>query len=200
MFFRSFQPQPCSFGECVPYYQCANGTIITDGEGLLDIRFGQEENIDSEKHPCAGLFETCCSLRSEKPQIPPDTKINVGCGIRNQDGVGFRITGDKDNEAQFGLFGYFFLTIQINNKVFIQYILKSHVQFLLKFSTFIRLGEFPWTVALLKEEKALDGQILNVYVCGGSLIDAGKVELTHLLPCDSNLSTILNGIHLIFIN
>lgn len=35
-------------------------------------------------------------------------------------------------------------------------------------------GEFPWTVAILKEEKALDGQILNVYVCGGSLIDPGK--------------------------
>lgn len=39
---------------------------------------------------------------------------------------------------------------------------------------FIKSGEFPWTVAILKEEKALDGQVLNVYVCGGSLIDAGK--------------------------
>lgn len=38
----------------------------------------------------------------------------------------------------------------------------------------IILGEFPWTVAILKEETALDGQILNVYVCGGSLIDPGK--------------------------
>lgn len=128
---------PCPFGECVPYYQCANGTIITDGEGLLDIRFGQENNLDSEKHPCQGLFETCCTLKADKPIIPPNTKVNVGCGIRNEDGVGFRITGDKDNEAQF--------------------------------------GEFPWTVAILKEEKALDGQILNVYVCGGSLIDAGVV-------------------------
>lgn len=52
------------------------------------------------------------------------------------DGVGFRITGDKDNEAQF--------------------------------------GEFPWTVAILKEEKALD-QVLNVYQCGGSLIHPGVV-------------------------
>merc|ERR1712002_1139912 len=23
---------------CVPYYQCSNGTIITDGAGLIDIR------------------------------------------------------------------------------------------------------------------------------------------------------------------
>lgn len=42
------------------------------------------------------------------------------------------------------------------------------------------LGEFPWTVALLREEKALDGQILNVYVCGGSLIEPGKVLLEHI--------------------
>merc|ERR1719461_2259142 len=26
--------------ECVPYYQCSNGTIITDGAGLIDIRNG----------------------------------------------------------------------------------------------------------------------------------------------------------------
>merc|ERR1712184_70629 len=25
---------------CVPYYQCSNGTIITDGAGLIDIRNG----------------------------------------------------------------------------------------------------------------------------------------------------------------
>lgn len=37
------------------------------------------------------------------------------------------------------------------------------------------LGEFPWTVALLREEKALDNQILNVYVCGGSLIEPGML-------------------------
>lgn len=92
--------QPCLVGECVPYYQCANGSIITDGEGLLDIRFG-EENGQNEVHPCPGLFETCCTLRAEKPNLP-DVRINQGCGIRNINGVGFRITGDKDNEAQFG--------------------------------------------------------------------------------------------------
>lgn len=108
--------------------------------GLLDIRFGQEDNTNNEKHPCPGLFETCCTLRSEKPIIPAETKVNIGCGIRNVDGVGFRITGDKDGEAQF--------------------------------------GEFPWTVAILKQEKALDGQILNVYVCGGSIIDPGKLEFS----------------------
>lgn len=96
------------------YFTGANGTIITDGEGLLDIRLGQENNLDSEKHPCQGLFETCCTLRSEKPIIPANTKVNVGCGIRNEDGVGFRITGDKDNEAQFGLFmSFHFISLML---------------------------------------------------------------------------------------
>lgn len=67
----------------------------------MDIRFG-EENQQNDKHPCTGLFETCCTLRSAKPIIPGDRKINTGCGIRNKNGVGFRITGDNDNEAQFG--------------------------------------------------------------------------------------------------
>lgn len=35
-------------------------------------------------------------------------------------------------------------------------------------------GEFPWTVAILKEEKAAD-EILNVYQCGGSLIHPSVV-------------------------
>lgn len=37
-----------------------------------------------------------------KKIIPPGTKVNSGCGIRNPDGVGFRITGDNDNESAFG--------------------------------------------------------------------------------------------------
>lgn len=75
--------------------------LILHREGLLDIRFGQEDNTNNKDHPCPGLFETCCNLRSERPNIPP-SPVHTGCGVRNVDGVGFRITGDKDNEAQFG--------------------------------------------------------------------------------------------------
>lgn len=82
---------------------CANGSIITDGEGLLDIRFGGDDNKDAEFHPCKGLFETCCTLKTAVPTIPPIQR-SEGCGYRNVDGVGFRITGDKDSEAQFGKF------------------------------------------------------------------------------------------------
>lgn len=69
----------------------------------MDIRLGQEDNTNNEKHPCPGLFETCCSLVSPTINVPPDTKVNVGCGIRNPEGVGFRITGAQDHEAQFGM-------------------------------------------------------------------------------------------------
>lgn len=64
--------------------------------------------------------------------IKPITSV-TGCGKHHPDGVGFRITGDNDSEAQF--------------------------------------GEFPWMVAILREE-AVEGstQKLNVYQCGGALI------------------------------
>lgn len=56
-----------------------------------------------------------------------------GCGQRHPNGVGFRITGNSNNEAEF--------------------------------------GEFPWMVAILKEELiGENNQKLNVYQCGGSLI------------------------------
>ncbi|XP_049290977.1 uncharacterized PE-PGRS family protein PE_PGRS54-like isoform X2 [Anopheles funestus] len=71
-------------------------------------------------------------------QNPLDKTVDVPqqCGLRNADGVGFRITGDNDGESEY--------------------------------------GEFPWMVAILKEEKALD-QVINVYQCGGSLIHPSVV-------------------------
>lgn len=56
----------------------------------------------SQKHPCKNLFDICCSAPSDKPIIPPIEKPD-GCGYRNINGVGFKITGQKDNEAQFGI-------------------------------------------------------------------------------------------------
>nr|XP_012141187.1 PREDICTED: tryptase-like isoform X2 [Megachile rotundata] len=118
------KPTDC---ECVPYYQCRNDTITQDGAGLIDIRAGG---------PCDSYLDVCC--------MPPDrlnpTEIvtskpvqRTGCGRRRATGVGFRITGNNNNEAEF--------------------------------------GEFPWMVAILKEETVGDNnQKLNVYQCGGSLI------------------------------
>jgi len=113
---------------CVPYYLCNNGSVNTNGEGIIDIR--------TNDGPCESYIDVCCEKGNEvmEPITPtPPTVKRVGCGHRNPNGIGFRITGDKDNESQF--------------------------------------GEFPWMVAVLREE-TIEGnpQKLNVYQCGGALI------------------------------
>ncbi|CAB0041732.1 unnamed protein product [Trichogramma brassicae] len=112
--------------ECVPYYLCSNGTIIDNGVGIIDIRISG---------PCNNYLDVCCTEPNKvsNGSLIPPTKKSKGCGYRNPDGVGFRITGAKDNEAQF--------------------------------------GEFPWMVAILKEEAVgTSTEKLNVYQCGGALI------------------------------
>ncbi|KAL0121999.1 hypothetical protein PUN28_007058 [Cardiocondyla obscurior] len=120
------KPDDC---ECVPYYQCKEGKIVEDGIGIIDIRAGPGA--------CENYLDVCCKAPNVQPPdqpITPPTTDRVGCGRRNPEGVGFRITGQTDNEAQF--------------------------------------GEFPWMVAILKEERIGESssQTLNVYQCGGSLI------------------------------
>lgn len=124
---------------CVPYYQCRDGTILDNGVGLIDIRSGFTENdkqVQEALGPCENYLDVCC-----KPpdRVKPDEKVRPkpiqrkGCGERHPQGVGFRITGHVDGEAQF--------------------------------------GEFPWMVAILKEELiGGDNQKVNVYQCGGALI------------------------------
>lgn len=76
----------------MPYYLCVNGTINTDGSDLLDIRFGEGEE-------CVDYFEQCCATGNvlEIPIMPPNLNpipVTGGCGLRNAEGVGFRITGE----------------------------------------------------------------------------------------------------------
>lgn len=84
--------------ECVPYYLCANGTIITDGAGLIDIRngFGALDAADSK---CPGFLDVCCKDADfvEPPKPQPYTPK---CGRRNLKGLGARIQGFKDGESQ----------------------------------------------------------------------------------------------------
>ena len=125
--------------ECVPYYLCNNGTIIEDGLGIIDIRI--------DDGPCDYL-SICCEPkdRAPGPPTPKPPAEREGCGKRNPKGVGFRITGAKDHEAQF--------------------------------------GEFPWMVALLREE-SIEGnpKKLLIYQCGAALIHP-QVVLTsaHCVP------------------
>ncbi|XP_020281678.1 serine protease 42-like isoform X2 [Pseudomyrmex gracilis] len=115
------KPNNC---ECVPYYQCKNGTIEDKGIGIIDIR---------GLGPCENYLDVCCKPPDMQTPTTPTPIGRNGCGQRHPDGVGFRIIGQTDNEAQF--------------------------------------GEFPWMVAILKEEPiGPDGEKLNVYQCGGALI------------------------------
>jgi len=87
--------------ECVPYYQCHNGTIITDGAGLIDIRngFGALAPEDSK---CPGFLDVCCKDPDFTPPPPPKIKYAPQCGRRNQNGLGVRIQGFTESESQFG--------------------------------------------------------------------------------------------------
>merc|ERR1712102_7345 len=56
--------------ECVPYYQCHNGTIITDGGGLIDIRNGFGI-LSPEDSKCPGFLDVCCLDPDFIPPPPP---------------------------------------------------------------------------------------------------------------------------------
>ncbi|XP_055316160.1 phenoloxidase-activating factor 2-like [Sitodiplosis mosellana] len=97
---------PCEYGECVPYYLCLNGSIITSGEGILDVRFGAEDDPEPERHPCSDFFDTCCTLKSTeivKEKVKPPIEKHDKCGIRNIKGSTFTLIG-RENEAQFAEF------------------------------------------------------------------------------------------------
>lgn len=87
--------------ECVPYYQCANGTIITDGAGLIDVRGGFAD-LNPEGSKCQGLLDVCCKNPDFVPPPPPKIKYQPRCGRHNTEGVGARIQGFKEGESQFG--------------------------------------------------------------------------------------------------
>merc|ERR1712038_144054 len=87
--------------ECVPYYQCHNGTIITDGAGLIDIRNGFG-SLAPEDSKCPGFLDVCCKDPDFVPPPPPKIKYSPKCERRNQNGLGVRIQGFTESESQFG--------------------------------------------------------------------------------------------------
>ncbi|CAL8114936.1 unnamed protein product [Orchesella dallaii] len=99
------EQSPCV---CVKYFLCNidNGTVIENGDvaGLIDIRLGTGTG-PTKNSPCDHYFDICCqSMRDTTTEIRnPEFKHSV-CGKRNVEGVGFRITGAVNQEAQFGEF------------------------------------------------------------------------------------------------
>ncbi|CAH1175582.1 unnamed protein product [Phaedon cochleariae] len=148
---------------CVSYYMCDGKTKtvvqtgVTDGFGIIDIRFGENS--------CTHPLEVCCKLpeggldpnlpqpgdpptppTSSPPTTPPPFTPIVPpvttapaqsfCGIRHPSGIDFQITGQRDNEAEY--------------------------------------GEFPWMVAVLnKNGNPSLGP--NKLICGGSLLTPNVV-------------------------
>jgi len=122
--------------ECVPYYQCGDdGTIITDGAGLIDVRFGGDglelAMLDASDMMCTGSMDVCCkdpdfayTTTTTTTAAPPRTAPPVHpteaptptptpapeplvlyqpeCGKRNPHGLGVKVSGYSDDEAQFG--------------------------------------------------------------------------------------------------
>ncbi|XP_067000978.2 phenoloxidase-activating factor 2 isoform X2 [Anabrus simplex] len=91
---RRAVPQDCV---CVPYYQCTNGSVNQNGIDIIDIRI--------KDGPCDDYLDVCCQKPDKNTdRVKPTPNKRLGCGERHPEGVGFRITGDEDNEAQFGEF------------------------------------------------------------------------------------------------
>ncbi|XP_050081448.1 uncharacterized PE-PGRS family protein PE_PGRS54-like [Anopheles maculipalpis] len=138
-------------GNTSPGQSGVTGLNVLPGSGK-DSTPGKQPGGAGQKHPGmggaqhpnvgggynSGVKGTQPDKIGSATQNPLDKTVEVPhkCGLRNVDGVGFRITGDNDGESEY--------------------------------------GEFPWMVAILKEEKALD-QVINLYQCGGSLIHPSVV-------------------------
>ncbi|XP_050319517.1 phenoloxidase-activating factor 2-like [Bactrocera neohumeralis] len=89
----------CGFGkECVPRSLCnENGTVNIYGIDMLNLR------IDGS-NPCAYL-ESCCDVSNKLQEPKPlDVPQRNTCGYRNFNGVSFKITDAKNNEAEFAEF------------------------------------------------------------------------------------------------
>lgn len=73
--------------------------INDDGTGLLDIRFDPQDE-------CTDYFEQCCQtdLVADVMTYKPPLAAEDACGRKQDSGIGFKITNQNDNEAEFGEF------------------------------------------------------------------------------------------------
>lgn len=86
-----------------------NNAVITDGTGIIDVRFGEEETASlaakpQVKYECSDYLTVCCAAGdiTVDPIITPN--VRQGCGYRNRDGVGFRIKGGGKQDSEYGEF------------------------------------------------------------------------------------------------
>uniref|UniRef100_A0A2M4DPA9 Phenoloxidase-activating factor 2 n=1 Tax=Anopheles darlingi TaxID=43151 RepID=A0A2M4DPA9_ANODA len=124
---------PCE-GEavCIQKHLCTN--VSTSGVGIIDIRFTPD-------NPCVDYLLQCCNpediieepggnngsggdgggrVSTTVPSVtttPAPIVYATGCGVRNTNGIGFRITGDKDNETEYGEFPWMMAILKKNDEV-----------------------------------------------------------------------------------
>ncbi|XP_055372218.1 phenoloxidase-activating factor 2-like [Condylostylus longicornis] len=96
---------PCEDnGQCVPFYHCKNkNNYNIDGKMLIDIRFDEAKS-------CKSYLEICCKNDSHiiiDENIFNEKHINNirnHCGVGNQNGIYFKLSGNNANEAEYGEF------------------------------------------------------------------------------------------------
>merc|ERR1712018_942352 len=163
--------------ECVPYYNCKNGEIITDGDSLFDIRgnFGDLEGqtrsglnefikLDPLASKCPGYLEVCCRHPdydeydiTVRPVTKPPPRVTTPNPHTNPDpnncfgkSCPYRQRCGRHNEGGLGV----------------------RIQNLDKFSAGTQFGEWPHMCAVLKLSQ-VGGRQVNLYVGGASLIAPG---------------------------
>ncbi|KAG8177661.1 hypothetical protein JTE90_000347 [Oedothorax gibbosus] len=89
---------------CVPYYQCEDGHIVTDGAGIIDARKrpvpGEDLPLDGKLDPdSCGPYHVCCHTPESSTVRPYEHR----CGVRNPSGINSRILSPSNKgEADFG--------------------------------------------------------------------------------------------------
>ncbi|GBP33111.1 Phenoloxidase-activating factor 2 [Eumeta japonica] len=109
----------------IQYYKLCHGSmakaVVLNKEAAYDIYFYEKER-SIRKGPCDSYLESCCvssdRRRPDRPIIPKsDERLeqlkDAGCGRRNPEGVGFRIKGDDDGEAEFGEFPWMVAVLSV---------------------------------------------------------------------------------------
>jgi len=190
----------CSYYEeygysCVPYYNCKNGEIITDGDSLFDIRgnFGADTRsnlqviqLDPLASKCPSYLEVCCKdpdygdytdelttivptrppVVTQRPTAPPPTPDPKDPNDCSGQSCPYRQRCGKHNAGGIGV------RIAYRNSTELDDSTQSRIQNLDRFSGSTQFGEWPHMCAILKISQ-VQGREVNLYVGGASLIAPG---------------------------
>ena len=170
--------------ECVPYYNCKNGEIITDGDSLFDIRgnFGDEGldgqsrsgvndfiKLDPLASKCPSYLEVCCrhpDYDEYDITVRPSTQRPVTKAPPKVTTPAPPVTPDPNN--CFGASCPYRQRCGRHNQGGIG----VRIQNLDKFAGSTQFGEWPHMCAILQLSQ-VGGREVNLYVGGASLIAPG---------------------------